>query len=104
MTFASLLAIWMALSAVGIAFIYRIALRMEQWSPTMSFASLVLLGPAVLIGSWIAAHQIVRVDQAACEVMDSSADRLRGLSPLPEFRARCIATKDNSEWLALRKW
>ena len=104
MTFASLLAIWMALSAVGIAFIYRIALRMEQWSPTMSFASLVLLGPAVLIGSWIAAHQIVRVDQAACEVMHSSADRLRGMSPLPEFRARCMATKDNSEWLALRKW
>jgi hypothetical protein len=86
MTFASLLAIWMALSAVGIAFIYRIALRMERWSPAMSFASLVLLGPAVLIGSWMAAHQIVRVDQAACEVMDSSADRLRGMSPLPEFR------------------
>jgi hypothetical protein len=104
MTFASLLAVWMALSAVGIAVIYRIALRIERWSPAISFTSLVLLGPVVLIASWMAAHQIVRVDQAACEQMDPSVDRLRGMSPLPEFRAKCIATKDNSEWLALRKW
>jgi hypothetical protein len=64
MTFASLLAIWMALFAIGIAVVYRIALRIERWSPAMSLASLVLLGPVVLIASWMATHQITRVDQA----------------------------------------
>jgi len=102
MTFATLLAVWMALSGIGIAIVYRIGLRIERWSPALSLTSLVLLAPAVLVASWMAANQVVRVDQATCEEKDPSADRLSGMSPI-EFRSRCIATQDISEWLALRK-
>jgi hypothetical protein len=93
--------VWMALSAVGIAVVYRTGLRIERWSPTVGIVYLVLLAPAAMIGSWVAAHQIVGADQATCEEMDPSADRLSGMSP-SEFRSRCIATQDNSRWIAFR--
>jgi hypothetical protein len=101
MTFVTLLAVWTALGAAGIAAVYSIGLRLERRSPALSLAVLVLLAPAVLIASWMAAHKIVRVDQATCEEKDPAAGRLSGMSPT-EFRVRCMATKDVSEWLRPR--
>jgi hypothetical protein len=93
---------WIAFSAIGIAIVYRIGLRIERWSPAIGIVYLVLFAQAAMIGSWMAAHQIVGADQATCEEMDPSADRLSGMSP-SEFRSRCIATKDNAGWIAFRK-
>jgi hypothetical protein len=101
MSFVTLLAVWTALCAIGIAVVYRIGVCVERRSPPLSLALLVLLSPAVLIASGIAAHQIVRVEQATCEEKDPRADRLSGMSPM-EFRARCMATKDVSEWMRHR--
>jgi hypothetical protein len=95
---ASLLAVWVTLFAFGIAVVYHLGLRIERWSRDLGFACLVLLAPTVLIGTCIAAHRIVRVDQADCEEKAPSAARLSGMSPM-EFRARCMATKDPGEWL-----
>ncbi|WJR81158.1 hypothetical protein [Bradyrhizobium sp. NP1] len=102
MTFVSVLAVWIALSAGGIAVVYRVGLYIARWSPAVSIACLVVLSPPVLVGAWMVAHQIVRVEQASCEERDPSVERLSGMSPA-EFHARCIATRDNSEWLALRR-
>jgi hypothetical protein len=101
MTSVSLLTVWLVLSAAGIALVYRIGIYLERWSHATSVVCLVLLAPAALIGGCVAAHQVVRLDLATCEEMDPSVDRLSGMSP-SEFRARCIATKNNSDWLALR--
>ena len=93
---------WIAFSAIGIAIVYRIGLRIERWSPAIGIVYLVLFAPAAMVGSWMAAHRIVGADQATCEEMDPSADRLSGMSP-SEFRSRCLATKDNAGWIAFRK-
>ena len=58
---------WIAFSAIGIAIVYRIGLRIERWSPAIGIVYLVLFAPAAMIGSWMAAHQIVGADQATCE-------------------------------------
>lgn len=95
-------AVWIACFGFGIAVVYRTGLRIERWSRTLGLAFLVLIGPSVPILAWLVAGQIVTVEQASCEELDPAADRLNGMSS-SEFRVRCIATQDNSEWLARRK-
>src|SRR5262245_45658224 len=102
MTFAFWLAVWTACFGFGMAVVYRTGLHIERWSRALGLAYLVLIGPSVPILAWLAADQIVPSEQASCEELDPAADRLSGMSP-SEFRVRCIATQDNSEWLALRK-
>ena len=94
--------LWLILSSAGIFFVYRIGLRIERRHPNVSLAFFVLFGPAMLVASWLAASQLAGLDQATCDEMDPSTERLHGVSP-SEFRSRCIATQDNSEWLARRK-
>jgi hypothetical protein len=96
------LLIWIALSAAGIALVYRAGLYVERRSPTLGLVFLVTLAPAGPVAGWIGANQLVGVEQAGCEELDPAPDRLHGLSP-SEFRSRCVATQDNSEWLARRK-
>jgi hypothetical protein len=102
MTFASWLAVWITFSAFGIALVYHTALWIERWSSALSLAYLVMLAPTALIVSWVITDHIVGLEHASCEELDPSSDRLHGASP-SEFRARCIATQDNSEWLVRRK-
>jgi hypothetical protein len=102
MAFATWLLVWASLFVVGITLVDYTGRRIERWSPALSLVYLVLLSPVVLIGSWVVAHQIVSVRQASCEELDPTAVQLNGMSS-SEFRARCIATQDNSEWLGLRK-
>ncbi|GLR86799.1 hypothetical protein GCM10007857_35100 [Bradyrhizobium iriomotense] len=96
------LAVWIACFGFGMAVVYRTGLRIERWSRTLGLVYLVLIGPSVPILAWLAADRIVTVEQASCEELDPAADRLSGMSP-SEFRVRCIATQDNSDWLARRK-
>jgi len=102
MTTAGFLAVWIGLFAVGIALVYATGRRFERRWPVLSLVYLILLASAVLIASWMAAERIAGIEYASCEEMDPSAERLNGFSP-SEFRARCIATQDNSEWLARRR-
>src|SRR5262245_9367907 len=94
--------LWLILSSAGIFFVYRVGLRVERRSPNIGLGFLVLFGPAMLVAGGLAASQIAVVDHATCDEMDPSTERLHGVSP-SEFRSRCIATQDNSEWLAIRR-
>jgi hypothetical protein len=102
MAFATWLLVWASLFVIGITLVDYTGRRIERWSPALSLICVVLLSPVVVIGSWVFAHQIVSVRQASCDEMDPTAEQLNGMSP-SEFRTRCIATQDNSEWLGLRK-
>lgn len=95
-------AVWIVLSAFGVALVYFSGLWIERWSSALGLTYFVMLAPAALIAGWVAADQVLRVDHANCKELDPSPRRLQGASPL-EFRARCIATQDNSEWLVLRQ-
>ena len=64
------LAIWIACSGFGMAVVYRTGLRIERWSRALGLAYLVLAGPSVPILAWLAADQIVAVEQASCEELD----------------------------------
>jgi len=86
----------------GMAVVYRTGRRIERWSRTLGLAYLVLIGSSVPILAWLTADQVVTVEQASCEELDPAVDRLNGMSP-SEFRVRCIATQDNSDWPARRK-
>jgi hypothetical protein len=96
------IALWIAFSLFGLAAVYATGLRIERWSPALGLLYLVLLGPAVPIVGWVTADHVMRVEHASCDEPDPGADRLNGMSP-SEFRSRCIATQDNSEWLARRR-
>jgi hypothetical protein len=96
------LAVWIACFGLGMAVVFRTGLGIERWSPALGLAYLVIIGPSVPIVAWLAADQIVTVEQASCAELDPAADRLNGMSP-SEFRVRCIATQDNSGWLARRR-
>lgn len=96
------LAVWIACFGLGMAVVYRTGLRIERWSGALGLTYFVLMGCSVPILAWLAADQIATVELASCEELDPTADRLKGMSP-SEFRTRCIATHDNSDWLARRK-
>lgn len=94
--------LWFVFSAVGIFLVYWMGMCIERRSPAMALAFLVMFGPGILVASGFAASQIAVGDNATCEELDPSADRLKGITP-SEFRLRCIATQDNSQWLAWRR-
>ena len=96
------LAVWIACFGLGMAVVYRTGTRLEVWSHALGLTFLVLIGSSVPILAWLAADHFVTVEQASCEELDPAAERLRGMSP-SEFRVRCIATQDTSDWLARRK-
>ncbi|MBR0696552.1 hypothetical protein [Bradyrhizobium lablabi] len=102
MIFVAWLVVWIALFAIGIALVYLTGVRIERSSPSAAVVYLVVLGCAVPVASWSAAQYVVQIEQASCEELDPSPERLNGAS-LSEFRTRCIATQDNSEWLGRRK-
>src|SRR5215475_9720029 len=94
--------LWLTLSSVGIFCVYRIGRRIERRAPTVGLAFFVVFGPAILVASGLAASRMAVDARATCEEMDPSTERLKGISP-SEFRVRCIATQDNSAWLALQR-
>jgi hypothetical protein len=98
----SFMILWFASSVAAFGVVYYVGLRLERWSPTLSLLYFLMLAPGVPIAGWLAAGRIVASGQAGCEEMDPTADGLEGMTP-SEFRARCIATQDESEWLARRK-
>ena len=102
MTFVAWMIVWLALFSAGIALVYWTGARIEQSYPSLAVVYLVSFGAAVPIASWVATQHIVRIEQAGCDELDPSLDRLNGAS-LAEFRTRCIATQDNSEWLGRRR-
>ncbi|MBR0873472.1 hypothetical protein JQ633_24155 [Bradyrhizobium tropiciagri] len=102
MTFVAWMIVWLALFVAGLVLVYWTGVRIERSSPSLAVVYLVTFGAAVPIASWVATQHIVRIEQAGCDELDPSLDRLNGASPA-EFRTRCIATQDNSEWLGRRR-
>ena len=102
MTFACWLAVWTACFGIGMTLVYRIGRHIERRSRALGLIYLVLIGSSVPILAWLAAAQIMPGAQASCEELDPAPNRLSGMSP-SEFRVRCIATQDNSDWRARRK-
>lgn len=102
MTFIAWLVVWIVLFATGIALVYWTGVRIERCLPSAAVVYFVVLGATIPVASWVAARYIVQVEQASCEELDPSSDRLNGATP-SEFRTRCIATQDNSKWLSRRQ-
>ena len=68
----------------------------------MSLFYFVLVSTGVLVASYVTAVRFVGVEQAGCEELDPSADKLLGSTP-SEFHQRCIATQNDFESINLRK-
>lgn len=102
MTHVSWVVLWIAFSSLGILLVYRIGRRMEDRRPTIGLLFLALLGPTVLVVSGVVARHVAGAEQADCKEAEPSADRLNG-SSFAEFRIRCLATLNSSEWLDWRK-
>jgi uncharacterized membrane protein len=92
MTIVGWFEIWVVIFfIVGIVFAYRIGLLVELRWPSIAGPLSVLLGLTVLIVSWMAAVQVTGKEQAGCDEVYVTTDRLNG-SSRSEFRERCIAT------------
>ena len=102
MTFVSWFVCWVILACIGIIAVYRTGRSIERWWPTMSLFYFVLLSTGVLVASYVTAFRLVGVEQAGCEELDPSADKLLGSTP-SEFRQRCIATQNDFESINWRK-
>ena len=81
---------------VGTVFAYRIGLLVELRWPAVSGPFFVSLGLTVLVASWMVAVQVTGKQQAGCDEVYVSMDRLNG-SSRSEFRERCIATSKPSD-------
>ncbi|MDE5464747.1 MULTISPECIES: hypothetical protein [unclassified Bradyrhizobium] len=99
MTSACWLAIWIVCFGLGVVVVDRTWVRIERYSQGLGLAYVVLVGPSVPILAWLAADQLVVMEQAGCEELNPAVELLNGMSPF-EFRVRCFATQDNSYWLA----
>jgi len=75
----------------GILLTYRLGLFVELRWPAVSGPFSVLLGLAALVVSWMAAVHVTGKEQAGCNEVYVTTDRLNG-SSRSEFRERCIAT------------
>jgi hypothetical protein len=93
---------WIILVCIGIIAVYSTGQAIERWWPTMALFYFVLLSTGVLVGSYVTAVRLVGVEQAACEELEPSADRLLGSTP-SEFRQRCIATQNVFESINWRR-
>jgi hypothetical protein len=102
MIFVSWIVCWIVLSCIGIIGVYRAGRSIERWLPNMSLFYFVLVSTGVLVASYVTAVRLVGVEQAGCEELDPSADKLLGSTP-SEFRQRCIATQNDYESINLRK-
>jgi hypothetical protein len=102
MTIVGWFEIWVVIFFItGMVLTYRIGLFIERWRPAVSIPLSVLLGLTALVVSWTAAVQITGKEQASCDDVYVTTDRLNG-SSRSEFRERCVATMSRSNDLAWR--
>lgn len=102
MTFVGWFVGWIILAWVGITAVYRTGRSIERRWPVASLFYFVLLSTGVLVASYVTAVRLVGVEQAGCEELDPSADKLLGSTP-SEFRQRCIVTQNDFESINWRK-
>jgi len=102
MIFVSWFLCWIILSCIGIIGVYRVGRSVERWLPSMSLFYFVLVSTGVLVTSYVTAVRLVGVEQAGCEELAPSGDKLLGSTP-SEFHQRCIATQNDFESINLRK-
>ena len=102
MVVASWFISWIILVCIGMIAVYSTGQIIERWWPTIGLLYFVLLSTGVLVGSYVTAVRLVGVEQAVCEELDPSADKLLG-STQSEFRQRCIATQNVLESINWRK-
>ena len=92
MTIVGWFEIWVVIFFItGIVLTYHIGSFLEFRWPAVSGPFSVLLGLAALVVSWTAAVQVTGKEQASCNDVYITTDRLNG-SSRSEFRERCIAT------------